>query len=79
MTFCIESYEDSVGIIADIVQDKYESSYRLQVLQMLDESRGLLVFSGTYATIPNARRAMRRQLNAPIVKTYDIRDKKGEQ
>lgn len=78
MTYCIESYEDSVGIVAEIVQDKYESCYKLQVIQMLDESRGLLVFSGTYATIPNARRAMRRHLNAPIVKTFDIRNKKGD-
>ena len=80
MTFCIESYEDNIGLEGDILQDKYESIYRIQVLQPLDSSRGLLVFSGTYSTIQNARRAVRRHMNAPVVKTFDIRDnmKKGD-
>jgi len=75
MTYVIESYEDSNGLIADIEQEKYESCYRLEILQPIDECMGLLVFKGTYLTIPNARRAMRRQMNAPITKTYDCKSK----
>lgn len=74
MTYCLESYKDRDGLVAHIEQDKYSSCYRLDVVRMIDECRGQTVFKGTYVSIPNARRAMRKQMTAPVTKTYDFYD-----
>lgn len=80
MTYTLERYKDADGIHASIEQDKYCSSYRLVIYEVYDECLAHVLYSNTYPAIPNARRAMRRKLTAPVTKTYDFYDdhKKGE-
>lgn len=77
MTVVFESYEDANGIRANIEQDKYCRTFRLVIMQMIDECRASVLYQNWYTTIPNARRAMRRQLTKPVRKTFDVHDKVG--
>lgn len=72
MTVVLESYKDPHGIRADIEQDKYCRSYRLDVYDVHSDGLTLTLFrKDGYHSIDSARRAMRRLLEKPIVKTYD--------
>lgn len=66
MTTVLESYKDSNGIHADIKQDKYSRSLRLIVYSVYDGCLADVMHQDTFATVTNARRAVRRHLTAPI-------------
>ena len=76
MTIVLESYKDAEGIRADIEQDKYCKSFRLDIYRKTEDGTALTVYrNDCYTKIESARRAMRRILTAPIVKTFDYRKK----
>lgn len=68
MTVVIERYTDSKGIVGEIMQDKFCTCYRMETRKPVDESRSVVLYRNTYRTIPDARRAMRRQMNKPIIR-----------
>ncbi len=73
MTVVLESYQDADGIRADIEQDKYCSSFRLDIYEIRSGVTMTVFRKEGYHRIDSARRAMRRILTNPIVKTYDRR------
>lgn len=70
MTVTLERYVDARGLYAEITQDKYSAVYQMRTFEMIDESRAQVLYENTYLTIPNARRALRRQLTKPITLEY---------
>lgn len=70
MTVVLERFKDSAGLEASIEQDKYQTSFTLCVYEPDGTGFARSLFRNTYTTMEGARRAMRRQLTAPVTRTF---------
>lgn len=73
MTVVLESYRDACGVRADIEQDKYCPTFRLDVYEIRSGVALTVCRREGYMSLGSARRAMRRLLTAPVTCTYDRR------
>ena len=61
MTYVLAHYENENGLKADIEQDKYCSSFRLDVYRSIDDNPlAMTVYRGNYYTKKTARQALNR-------------------
>lgn len=62
MTIVLATYRGKDNLIADIQQDKYQTSYTLDICQPYGDGSGRAhsVYRNTYTTKKNARQAMNR-------------------
>ena len=72
MTVVLEHYKDFSGFEADIEQDKYQKTFTLVVFTADENRMATTYYRNTYTTREGARRAMRRRLTAPIVRTFKL-------
>ena len=71
MTIVLEHYKASDGIEATIEQDKYQTTFSIDVYEPDGSGRpgfARSLYRSTYMTRDGARRAIRRRLTAPITR-----------
>jgi hypothetical protein len=70
MTITLESYKDNNGMFADIDQHKNSSLFTLDIYTKSKDCTAILITRKNYGTKESARKAMRRQLSAPVTMTF---------